>query len=429
MRLLYVIAGAGGMECDMCQRDNALGRTLAAMGHEVLFVPLYTPLPREMAALASRRLFYGGINVFLQQKFPLFRRTPRLLDRLFDSHWLLNYVSRFGHLTQARDLAELTLSVLRGEEGHQRKELDELLAWLGGQPRPDAVVLPTSLLAGLARPIRQRLGAPVVCMLSGEDTFIDQFPAPYREDTLKELSRRTGDIDLFLAASAYYAGFMKDYLRLDRDVKIMTPGIDVAPYPAAQRTPPARYTIGFRSQICPANGLHLLAEAWYRLRADASLPPARLAVAGHLAPADREYFAKIKADVESWGLATDFAYAGDPGPVERVSFFQGLSVLAAPAVYPEPVGAFVPEALAVGVPVVLPRLGCFPEWVGSTGGGLLVQPNDPASLAEALARLMREPAEGEALGEAGRQAVRRDFNIRRVAESLLQATQTLLPAA
>jgi hypothetical protein len=198
MRLLYVIAGSGRMECDACLRDGLLARTFKAKGHEVLFVPMYTPLPANVGNPREHPLFFGGINVFLQQKLPFFRRTPRALDKFFDSPALLDFVSRFGHLTQARDLADLTVSVLEGESGNQRKELGAMLAWLAEQPRPGAIILPNSLLAGLAEPLRRTLGAPVFCLLSGEDMFIDQFPEPHRARTLEVLLRRPREIDGFI---------------------------------------------------------------------------------------------------------------------------------------------------------------------------------------------------------------------------------------
>lgn len=427
MRILYIIAGAGRMQCDICLRDGLLARNLKAKGHDVLFVPMYTPLPSSLEHASSRQLFYGGINVFLQQKFPFFRSTPRFLDKLFDVPWLLDFVSRFGHLTQARDLAELTISVLEAEAGHQRKELDNLTDWLQTQPKPDAVILPNSLLAGLARPIRASLGSPVFCLLSGEDMFVDEFPEPYRTRTLDLLRRKARDIDGFMASSDYYADFMSRYLNLPpQKIRTTVSGIDCRDYPAHQRTAPEVYTIGYRAQISPPNGLHLLVEAWHQLKSRPETGACRLKVAGHLAPVDRAYFQDIQAKVKRWGLENDFEYAGELDPSERIVFLNSLSVFSVPAVYPEPMGLYVPEALAAGVPVVLPRLGCLAEWVECTEGGLLVAPNDAAALAAALACLMKDENYRESLGAAGRIAVHRDYGIEQMAASILSALTAIL---
>ncbi|MCL5271536.1 MAG: glycosyltransferase family 4 protein, partial [bacterium] len=404
-------------------------------GHEVVFVPMYTPLPVHMGEAigrpspgdrrlfyGDRRLFYGGINVYLQQKFKLFRHTPRFVDKLFDHPALIDFVSRFGHLTQASDLADLTVSVMKGEAGNQRKELEALLEWHRGQPRPDAVILPTSLLAGLAAPLRDSLGAPVLCLLSGEDAFIDQFPEPHRTRTLEILRGCARDIDGFMAANRYYAAFMTDYLALPPGkVRLMTAGIDVEAYAGEAAPRSGLFTIGYRSQICPLNGLHVLAEALRILRSRPETAACRVRAAGHVAPGDRRYLADIRRRIRAWGLADNFEYVGELGPADRPGFLKALDAFTVPAIYPEPIGLYVPEALAAGVPVVLPRTGCLPEWVSATGGGLLIEQAHPEELAAALAGLMKDRALARRLGEAGRARIHAAHTLRHMADSILEA--------
>ena len=43
MRILQITAGAAGMYCGSCTRDNALARAMIARGHDVTLVPVYTP--------------------------------------------------------------------------------------------------------------------------------------------------------------------------------------------------------------------------------------------------------------------------------------------------------------------------------------------------------------------------------------------------
>ena len=154
------------MICGSCLRDAALAAALIRLGHDVLLVPLYTPLNVEADVTPSARIFYGGINVYLQQKTALFRATGRWIDRWLDAPWLLRLAARFSHMTSAADLAELSISVLRGEHGPQAKELRRLVEWLRDQPRPDVAVLSSALLAGMAPALREALGCPVLCMLS-----------------------------------------------------------------------------------------------------------------------------------------------------------------------------------------------------------------------------------------------------------------------
>ena len=76
------------------------------------------------------------------------------------------------------------------------------------------------------------------------------------------------------------------------------------------------------------------------------------------------------------------------------------------------------EALAMGVPAVLPRRGSFPELAEATGGCLLYDPSDSENLAAAIGALMDDPDRRLQLAEKGREGVQRSFNARVMAESV-----------
>ena len=62
-----------------------------AQGHDALLIPTYTPITTdEVGCQPATRIFFGGINVFLQQKSALFRKTPWFLDRLLDGRGCSN---------------------------------------------------------------------------------------------------------------------------------------------------------------------------------------------------------------------------------------------------------------------------------------------------------------------------------------------------
>ena len=82
MRILSVTAGAAGMYCGSCLRDNAFATELMARGHDVTLLPLYTPTSPDETNVSEKRVLFGGISIYLQQYVPLFRKTPRFLDRL-----------------------------------------------------------------------------------------------------------------------------------------------------------------------------------------------------------------------------------------------------------------------------------------------------------------------------------------------------------
>ena len=137
MRIAYITAGAAGMYCGSCLHDNTLASALMAKGHEVALIPTYTPIRTDEEDVSIGRVFYGGINVYLQEKFPVFRHTPAFLDALLNRPALLNWIAKMGSSTNARDLGSLTVSTLRGEQGNQRKELKKLVNWLKDEYQPD----------------------------------------------------------------------------------------------------------------------------------------------------------------------------------------------------------------------------------------------------------------------------------------------------
>ncbi|MCE5277706.1 MAG: glycosyltransferase family 4 protein [Planctomycetaceae bacterium] len=218
MKIAYITAGAGeNYRCDNCLRDAALLRALSQAGHQVLAVPLYLPAYVEQPGQAVvAPMFFGGINVYLQQKLALFRRTPRWIDRLFDSPTLLRWLSRRSSMTRPADLANTLLSMLAGRDGRQAKELQRLMDFLSLQ-RHDVVVLSNALLSGLACPIARELRLPVVCLLQDEDGFVEGLGESYSAEAWSELARCCRDVRAFIAPSHAYAETMAGRLNLPPD--------------------------------------------------------------------------------------------------------------------------------------------------------------------------------------------------------------------
>src|SRR5688572_22446900 len=126
MRILSFTGGAGAMYCGSCLRDNALAAELLARGHDVLLTPVYTPTRTDERNVSQHQVFFGGISVFLEQHSPVFRHTPRFLDRLWDSDWALRLATSRQISVDPKQLGELTVSMLRGERGFQQKEIRKL---------------------------------------------------------------------------------------------------------------------------------------------------------------------------------------------------------------------------------------------------------------------------------------------------------------
>src|SRR5882757_945253 len=204
MKILAFTAGAANMYCGSCLRDNALAAELKRQGHDVILLPIYTPTLTDESNVSDERVFLGGISVYLQQHSAFFRRTPWLLDRLWDSQWALKLAARRSIQVNPRLLGEMTVSMLRGEAGFQRKEVRKLAAWLRTEAPPDIVTLPNSLLIGLARPIREVVNRPVCCTMQGEDLFLSQLPEPYRTQSLELIRANLPHVDGFVAVSEFY---------------------------------------------------------------------------------------------------------------------------------------------------------------------------------------------------------------------------------
>ena len=109
MKIVYIGAGAAGRYCGACLHDNTLAAALVKAGEDVLLVPTYTPLRTDEPNVSLPRIFFGGVNVYLQQNSSIFRHTPWFLDRLLDSPRLLDWLSRRASSLQARQLGELTV--------------------------------------------------------------------------------------------------------------------------------------------------------------------------------------------------------------------------------------------------------------------------------------------------------------------------------
>jgi glycosyltransferase involved in cell wall biosynthesis len=359
--------------------------------------------------------------VYLEQHSALFRKTPWLLDRLWDSPWALKLAARRSISVNPRLLGELTVSVLRGEEGFQRKEIRKLTHWLRNEAPPDIVTLPNSMLIALARPIREAVGRLVCCTLQGEDLFLSQLQEPYQTQSLELIRASVEHVDGFAAVSEYYADFMCRYLGIPGHKMHVVPlGISLEGYDAALRSRGNCFTIGYMARVAPEKGLHVLAETYIRLRRDTELPASKLEAAGYLAPEHREYLLGIERKMKDAGLEHEFRHRGTLDRLGKINFLRNLNVLCVPSTYDEPKGIYLLEAMASGVPVVQPRRGAFPEILRKTGGGILVEPDDTAGLAQGILSLWKDPALAEELGTRGAQGVREHYSASRMAARALE---------
>jgi glycosyltransferase involved in cell wall biosynthesis len=429
MKILALTAGASGMYCGTCLRDNALAAELSRQGHDVILLPLYTPTRTDEANVSHPRVFFNGISIYLQQNWPLLRRLPPFVFRLLESGWLLRLATSRSVPVDPKLLGELTVAMLQGRDGALRQEFDKLTLWLSTQQAPVVVDIPHTLLIALARPLKELLGCPIVCTLQGEDLFLGGLIEPYRSQSLSLIAECGRHVDMFIASSQYYAEFMSRFLSIPASkIRVVPLGINLQGH-APVRSGDGVFRAGYMARIAPEKGLHLLVDAWCLLRKDKGLGPGRLEVAGYLPPANRGYLREAERTMQSHGLAGEFRYHGEVDRPEKIRFLQGLDVLSVPSTFDEPKGIFVLEALANGVPVVQPRRGAYPEVLARTGGGLLVEPDSAAALADALRTLWLDAALRRRLGDEGCAAVREHHSIERMAKATAAVYGSLVGTA
>lgn len=438
MKIVLLTPGTGSYHCGVCMRDNALAKELHRQGHDALMLPMYLPLTLdEDAASPDTPIFFGGVSTYLREKIPWLRHMPRWLDRLLSNRALLRLVAgKAAARTGGPDVARLTLSMLRGELGNQAAEIEELITWLREHARPDAVWLSTALQAGLAKRIKAELGVPVLGFLQGEDAFIDGLGLPWSEQVWKLLGERMHDADRWIAPSQYFASLMADrigWTAADREkgLQVVPNGLSLDGYNAA----PARaaQTIGYLARFIPGKGLGLLIEAFITLKKRRRFPQVKLRCAGSMTEGDAKYVETLKTRLRAAGCEHDVEWHPNVSREEKIAFLEGLTLFSVPATYGEAFGMYVIEALAAGVPVVLPNSAAFPELVEATGGGQLFElaaseDINAGRLADALETLLANPEKARALGESGRTAVQREYTIGRLAERLVAITREMIDA-
>ncbi len=414
MRVAYLASGAAGMYCGTCMRDNRLAATLIAQGREVVLMPMYTPLRTDENDVSRSPIYYGGINVFLAQQSRLFRRLPRWLTGWLDAPAILRRAMRFSGSTSAAKLGAMTVSVLRGEHGAQKRELANLIGGLR-MIQPDLVNLPFLMLAGIAATLKAALGVPIVCTLSGEDIFLDDLAEPHRAEAFRLIREVAQAVDAFIAVTRYYADHATRHFGLPADrVHVVPMGVHVEDFAKPPNPPAAPFTIGYLARVCPAKGLMNLCAALVALRRTGQ--DCRVRAAGYLGASDRAYLDDVAIYLRDHGASDAFEYVGEVDRAGKIELLRTVHAFSVPAVYHEAKGVYVIEALAAGVPVVQPEHGSFPELVTATGGGLLYDPNEDGALAKALTRLMDDPGLRQRLGEHGRAAVRASFTDKIMAE-------------
>ena len=428
MKSIHILPGSGdNFYCENCVRDNATVRALVQAKEDVVAIPMYLPqIVDKVDLISNAPVFYGGINSYLQQVSGFFRWTPRWVDRLFDTRWMLKLAAKRAGSVRAKGLGELTLSVMQGADGKQKKELDRLLEFLDGVERPDVVHLSTPLLMGIGLAIRKRFGVPLVCTVHDEDVWIDAMEEPWRTRCWDTMAQGGREVAAWISLSRWYGDVMCDRLKVDpARMHVIPVGVDAGDPPSiAPRNPPV---VGYLARMGESMGLPILVDAWLQLKKQDRFKNLRLHLSGGKTGDDGPYLERLNRQLTDAGVLNEVTFFDDFSPKGRRQFLSSCSVLSVPTSVA--FGTYLLEANAAGVPVVEPRIGSYPEMIEATGGGVLYEPNTADALAASLGGLLSDEPRRAELGRKGRESVERSFSLATMAHKLTDLYKSIVPAA
>jgi glycosyltransferase involved in cell wall biosynthesis len=403
MRIVNIVPGFGGtFYCGNCLRDSAYVNSLRESGHDAVTLPMYLPLTTKGDMTNDEvPVFYGAVNIYLKQQFPLFRHMPRWMESFFDSKPLLNFAARKSGSTRAHGLEQLTESMLLGQQGHQNHELDRLVDFLKNHVKPDIVHFSNALLLGMASHIKEEANVKVVCSLQDEDVWVDAMERSWQSRIWELMAEKSRDVDAFIAVSNYFASVMQDKMHIPAEkMNVIHIGINPEAYTYAPPagSPPA---IGYLSRICEENGFEILVDAFILLKRDPRFSKLKLIVTGGMTGDDHPFLNKQLKKLASGNIINDVDIRKDFSTMALHGFFRELTVLSVPVLKGEAFGLYQIESLASGVPLVQPGVGAFPEIIQATGGGMVYQPNTSEMLASVLAEVLADPARLMQMSQAG----------------------------
>jgi glycosyltransferase involved in cell wall biosynthesis len=428
MKIVNIVPGFGGtFYCGNCLRDSAYVHSLRELGHDAITLPMYLPLTISGEKTnAEMPVFYGAVNIYLKQQFPLFRHMPGWLEQFLDSKPVLKFAAGKSGSTRAHGLEQLTESMLLGQKGFQNHELEKLVDFLKYQQKPDVVHFSNALLLGMAEMIREEVKVPVVFSLQDEDVWVDAMETSWREKIWSLMTEKSRDVDAFIAVSSYFAAIMQERMKISPDnMHVVHIGVKPENYiyspPAA--SPPA---IGYLSRICEENGFEILVDAFILLKKEPRFNNLRLKITGGMTHDDEPFLKRNLKKLEKSGLLNDVDIQDDFSGVNLQRFLKSWSVLSVPVLKGEAFGLYQVEALASGVPLVQPDLGAFPEIIGATGGGVVYRPNTPEKLASTLATVLSDRGELDKMSRMGHKSVEDSFDCRKLTKKMVEVYEKVI---
>ena len=426
MNIIQIIPGSGGsFYCGNCLRDSKYVDALRNLGHQVVKIPMYLPLFSDEHDITDIPIFYGAISTYLKQVYPVFRKAPKWFDKMLNSKPMMKMAASMAGSTRAKGLEDMTISMLLGEQGEQKEELDNMVNWIAEHCKPDVIHISNALLLGLAKRLKEKVGVPVVCSLQDEDVWVDAMQPQFQKPIWDLMHERASDVDALVAVSNYFAGEMKKRMNLsDEKIHTFYLGVDADDYPYIPVSEKPR-NVGYISRMCHKDGFDIVVDAFINLKKKPSYDDVKLIATGGLTGDDKKFLKQQKQKIKQANLWNDFEIIEEFEGAARHNFFKKVSMISVPVRVGEAFGMYLLEAMASGVAVVQPSLGAFPEIIEVSGGGINYSPNTPQNLSNAWESLLNDPEKLKKLSKTGYERTKEKFNIHKHASEIIGLYESL----
>lgn len=422
MKIIYIVPSFGGtFYCGNCLRDSVFSKAMKAHGHHAVTLPLYLPHSIEdFVHQTEVPVFYGAVNIYLKQNFKLFRKMPTWLYSFFNSPFILKYAAKKSGSTRAEGLEEMTISMLKGAEGFQNKELDILINYIKHHEKPDVVHLSNALLMGLAKKIREELQVPVFCSLQDEDVWINAMHENYKPKLWQLMSEKADDVNAFIAVSNFFKVVMQQNMQIaETKLHVVPLGVDPNLY-NIQQPATSPQAIGYLSRMNDENGFGIVIDAFIKLKNNPAFSSTKLILTGGKTDDDSHYITQQITKLEKQNLLEYVEFIDDFKTSALPLFFKKISVLSVPVIQGEAFGLYLLEALASGIPIVQPALGAFPEIVETSKAGAIYSPNTADALSKKWDEILGDTSTLNRLSINGRKSVEEIYNLNKTTTQLVE---------
>lgn len=426
MKIAYIVPGTGDtFYCGNCFRDSSFLSTLKETEHEIIIVPMYLPLSTaEVNKPDDTPIFYGAVNLYLKQTFPVLKKMPDFISKLLDSRPVLKFAAKRSGSTKAVGLEKMTISMLNGEKGNQSDDLKILINWFKNDVKPDVVHISNALLLGLAPSIKKELKIPVVCSLQDEDEWLDEMSETYQKEAWGLINFNAGYVDAFISVSHYFSGLIQSKVpAVVNKIEVVYNGVDIANY---KKSESKEQVIGYMSKMNSAFGLDILIEAFILLKQDLNCTNVKLKITGGYSGEVKQFVNKLYRKLKDANLLEDVEFIKEFSSEMKYDFFNSITVLSVPAIRKEAFGMYLIEAFASGVPVVQPNYGAYPEIINITKAGLLYQPNTAENLCKALKEILSDKNLYESLRNNALSEVETHFSSKIQIEKLISVYKKII---